>query len=307
MKKITIKIEVYATVEVELDEDDLRIIAEDYKGNFKSYIEDDLEYDISPCNFTSEDFTYSKEEILKAIEEFAKENGMNKDFSYPDAILKNKFLKKTELLKNDPDVAVYDSIPILLTSDDIADVCKYADYDNPKEELNCIYIDAENIVATDTRRMIVKKNKNGVGSCLIPRAFCELFLENGGSFFTTDDGIYLESNDKFYMFHTAKRPYPDHRRIIPKNRTTILSMSQYLEKSKVFIDKYSGEEVRIRKFKDGYLCIAEEYIEKEFDTIIINEYKTPIVFEKQDTIVVIMPMFFNEDEIKEMLEDEAQK
>lgn len=305
MKKITVKIEVEATVKVEIDEDDLRRIAEDYKGDFKSYIENEIEWEISDCDIEHKDFSCNKEEILEAVKEFAKENEMNEDFSYPNKILRDRFLKIHKIEKDEFDIEIQDGFSVVLTNDDIIDACRFADYGNPREELDCIFIDGENIVATDTRKIIIKRNTNKIESCFIPRAFCELFLDSGGSFYKNDDGIYFENNGKFYSYHTPEQRYPDYKRIIPSKRITELSMSKYLEKSKVYKNEHSDKGVRIYKLDDKYLCLDESFVEKEFDCIGINEHNLPVVFEKQDTIVVVMSMFFNDDEIEEMLGDEG--
>lgn len=194
MSRITIKIEVSGTVEIDLTQSDIKSIAEDYKGDYKSYIEN-LDYSTYDIEYEEEDREYDSEAIRKALNIFREQNKMDVHFNYPPEILRENWLFEHQIPKDTFMEVLQEIKPIIINPNKevLEKVYMYADINNPKFELDCIYFDEDNIVATDTKAMIICKNDSGLKDILIPKEFIKAYIHQ--------DAILYLSNKKIYIWN----------------------------------------------------------------------------------------------------------
>lgn len=304
---IEVEIEVSGILTYELTEDDIKRIAEDYKGDHLSYIKDsthisnyDIEYDI-------EDYTYSTRAVEEELIRYRKENELDDDFCIPYAVAKERFVEACEITTSIlEEICENTQKQELERTNELQALMEIADYQNPKLELNDVYFDEEYIVATDTRRMMVTKNTTAIKDVYIPKAFLELFVYDTGKHLEVrgQDVLLTANNRHFYYYPTHLKNYPDYDRIIPKEINTKISNESFLKDSKVLLadELDHHRDLRIIKIDGKTLCLNNDFIIEDFnfDTFCFNEPNLPVMFESETSRYIVMPIILSEDD-KELI------
>lgn len=270
MKNITVEVELRGTARYDLTKADIKRIAEDYKGDYLSYIEDN-----------SEIYDLDKERFLKACEITTSEF--------------EEIYRDTERLK-------------LERTDELEALMNTADYQNPRLEFNDVYFDDDYIVSTDTKRMMVVKNTTDIKNVYIPKPFLDLFVHfPDNELDVVGQNVILTSNDRhFHYFPTHRIKYPDYERIVPKETKTKISYEKFLKDSKVLLaDGFEYPiDLRIMKIDGKTLCLNNDLIMEDFnfDTFCFNESYLPIMFENENARYIVMPIILSEEKTKSLLQ-----
>ena len=299
----TIKIEITGYVNIDLTENDIKRIAEDYNGDYQSYI-DNMEYSSSAANYSEPDKNYNSAPIEKALDKYKKENNLEDDFSIPNYIQMQRYLEGSVVPSGFyTDATANKKKQTLHRSKNLRLLVDVADTDNVKCELNYIYFDDENIVSCDTRRLAVVKNNTNLKDLYIPKFFLEKYLEDEDSIIEiVDKNIFLITNN-IYCHYTQSNniKYPDYKRIMPKDTAQTIEMDKYLSDMKIYTNDV-GIDIALYKFNDNkHLVINNEYINRDMDTVSFNESNLPVVFERENVKLIVMPMILDADDIDELI------
>lgn len=201
----------------------------------------------------------------------------------------------------------------MITTKELALINFYADKNNPKFELNGIFLDKENknIVATNTRALIVYHDEDleaggiikketvelGVKSCPPSHRRTVFFLSRKGAFCGWNDtelvdiqSLSEDVRDKRPPFCVSTAPlngkYPEYQRILVNKETAAIHKTSHSELLRR--DIYSTGVVLNEKWIIPFI----EYVTKEeLDVhIYFNEPNLPIMFTAGNFTLVVMPI-----------------
>ena len=151
---------------------------------------------------------------------------------------------------------------------------------NQKYELNHILIDDENMVATDTKIMIIKKHDFDFKK----KPF--LILNNKTKMSIKAEGIELEEKVNFSMAQN----YPDYRRIMLNTNKTKVYIPKYYE----FIDCLCE-----LSYKFGFIFNWKDYATKykkidkllpKIKKVYYTSENAPVMIIAEEYIIIIMPI-----------------
>lgn len=213
--------------------------------------------------------------------------------------IQNRQLEAFEVDLSDFLASVVEELDI---TDELNEVYRYINLSSIKNSLCYVYIDEENIVASDSQRLIVRQNNTSLKKALIHGAIIDSFLLKGEKLFIGDGCICYRSNDVFYKSDFKNISYINYKKVIPKRdeETVVISMNSFLDDS-ILCNSDEGLKIRVYQHSSGFLCIYEDYIEREFDSIYINSCCLPVIFEKALTKVVVMPIVVKSEDIISLL------
>ncbi len=303
---IDLRIELSGIVEITLDESDIAEIAMEYNGDYKSYIEN-IEFARHHIDWDEDDRFYSKKAIKEELEKYKKEHNLAEDFKIKYSKAKENFLKKHQV-----DFSQYFSIidrrlpSFLETSDELKLLTDSADYNNPKHELNDIYFDKDFVVSTNTKKMAIVKNDTDIKDIYIPKVFLEYYIHKDAELEIVDDDVLLHHEGYHYHYcPTHGRRFPEYQRVIPKEDTKhIISYDQFLKDS-IVVQPEEEEyycELRAIKIEDKIFTLSNENIpDLTFDTFHINKPDLPMMFKKQDTTYLVMPIVLSDDKDEHLI------
>ncbi|TET89659.1 MAG: hypothetical protein E3J96_01405 [Sulfurovum sp.] len=163
---------------------------------------------------------------------------------------------------------------------------------NPKKELNHIYVDSENIVVTDTRILIVHKHNMDIkDDFLLLNQKCKINMD-----FNIEDG-FMEFGVDVYRKKILLREkpktgngyfynYPDYKRIIPKIDSK--KFSHHLKGVDALYTLTSQNGVVLDYVKFATLFRKLDKI--RFDRYYFSEKNMPIAIENDNLMIVLMPL-----------------
>lgn len=189
-----------------------------------------------------------------------------------------------------------------ITKSDLKNLIKVCDINNPKYELNFIYIDEENAVSCNTRALAIYKH--GVQSMkpfYVHQSIIKEALRNTKAVFYTLDGhncITAYDKEEFELmqysmtaskYFIKKFNYPDYKRIIPKETK--------INKPFVFKEQIHGI------LADNEIAMNPKYL-PDFDSGIvgINREDLPIMVTNKDKNFMYISMPIIENTFKELRE-----
>ncbi|MDT8339321.1 MAG: hypothetical protein RQ763_08990 [Sulfurimonas sp.] len=293
----TVKIYYSGYAEIDIDEDDIKTIATQYKGDYQSFISNlsPSRYDI---DFDREDEKYNEEAIVQALNLYSLGTpGLALTFQHSSP------LGTFEISKSLFEDMTKDAEELVLDREMLKTIADIADFYTGKSELECVYFGENDIVATDTRRLIAYKNTTQVKDILIHKSICLEYAKNKEArLFRVYDTLYLTADDKYYAHsQSGFGKYPDYERIIPRELKVRMSKDELLQEGVLYREdgneKQLNCDIRALKTVDGnMLWIDESYLPTfEFESFGYNEAKLPFMFEGKDIRYICMPMFFDDD------------
>lgn len=305
-----LEFEIKGKVKVNIDESILKKITEDYKGNYEEYFElypidkDSIDWDL-------ENKEYETDNLLIALNKYRVDNGFNDNYELPKNLMLKKQLKNYYYMDSLEQLKNYHSEDnleeFIFNKKELEYLSFYADEHNPKNELNFVYFDKENILATDTRVLVCNKNNSLYSDIYIPKVFCEayvLFDEVKIFFEKSLDLIYLVFDGKIYKDSFKNFKFYEYKRIIPKEFKTILKTVEMIENSKTLLLEKEIKAFAYR-FEDNYLC-AKLNIDLSLEFVGINSYALPFMLfnNTKDKLQIVMPLLLENNEIEKCLKVE---
>jgi len=196
--KITVDVEATAEVEIELTEEDIFEVMQEYNGDFQEWAKDNYREHLD-CNSFNTDFDgcfFDKNEARELILKSKDILGIDENGNIDKTIANRTILKKLQC--NIP--VLDDEIKeVLIDVELISKAINFADINNPREELNYIYLNEDIIIATDSRKLIQMKNhKYNFSNAFLPPSFIEPLKNDGKLFIDKDSRFYLNYNNQWY-------------------------------------------------------------------------------------------------------------
>lgn len=284
MPSITFEVSKTGTAEYFMEDEDYEVLINEYGGDVRKFIKE-LDIDDSYVHYYEydiNDIDYKDEEIKTGIAEYA----INKN------VVLDGDMKIVKELSYDLQLIRYECtqteniIPLNIDVELALKVYKFADVNHPREELDCVVMHGNRMIATDTRMLIIAKHKVlYLEEILIPSCFCWTLDKGGGLFVDENSKACLKYNGQFYSTKDRKLArYSDVDRILPKefNWRKIGKFTQ--------IDFHGYDAI---KFENGVV------IEKKYWDMIepfgFNSYSqlgkdTPVYFMRNGIEIMVMPL-----------------
>lgn len=290
----TVKIFYSGEVEIDIDEDDIKTIATQYKGNYQSFISN-----LSPSryeiDFDREDEQYNEEAIVQALNLYS--------LGTPELALAfqhTSSLSTFEISKSLFDEKTTDAEELVLDREMLKMIADIADFYTGRRELECVYFGEKDIVATDTKSLIVYKNTTQIKDILIHKSICLEYAKNEEArLFRVGDALYLTADDKYYAHSQSSfGKYIDYERVIPKQLKVQMSKDEFLKDSVLYKEEDNEKQLEcdiraLRTIDGNMLWMDASYLPAfEFEIFGYNEAKLPFMFEGKDIRYVCMPMIF---------------
>lgn len=305
-----LEIEIKGKTTINISESVLKTIVEEYKGNYEEYLES-YPIDKDSIDWDFENKEYETENLLVVLNKYRIDNGYDANYELPKDLKLKKQLKKYLFMESIEQLQNYHLKDKLeefkFDKVELDYISSYADEHNPKEELNFIYFDKENIVATDTRVLVCNKNNSSYFDIYIPKIFCEaycLFDEVKIFFEKNLQVIYLVLDGKVYKDEFKKFKFVEYKRIIPNSYSITLNTIDMIGNSRaLLLDETKGVRAFAYKLNDNYLCANLNKIHFGLEFIGINKCTLPFVLfdGNKERLQVIMPLILSNDEVEEYL------
>lgn len=303
--KITVELEATAEIEIDLTEKDIFDVMQDYNGDFREWAKDnynkytdfnDFEIDFYDCGFDTDE---AKKLILKSKDIL----GIDENGNIDKTIAHRTTLKK---LQCDIPTIEEEIEEVFIDIDLVSKAVNFTDFNNPRIELNYIYLNGNTISATDTKKIIhIKNHKYSFDGVLLPPSFIEPIQNGAKLFISNDNRIYMKSENKWFQANNESDFY--HRKIIFLDIDKIL-LNEDGYKTKIHFPfiKFLSNSVTTRVKDKIKINIFDEtcYIKESFYNEIIDMHKsfydvymlenTPIHFIGENIEVVTMTVPFGE-------------
>lgn len=299
----TVKIYYAGYAEIDIDEDDIKTIAKQYKGNYQNFISN-LRPDRYEIDLDREDEEYDEEAIVRALNLYS--------LGTPELALAfqhSSSLNTFEISKSLFDEQTTGTDELKLDREMLKMVVDIADFYTGKRELECVYFGENDIVATDTKRLIAYKNTTEIKNILIHKSICLEYAKNKEArLFRVEDSFYLNSSGKYYAHsQNSFSKYPDYERIVPKELKVQMSKDEFFKDSVLY--KEDGNEKQLecdtralKTIAGNMLWMDDSFLPTfEFESFGYNEAKLPFMFNGKDIRYVCMPLFMDdglENELK---------
>lgn len=304
-----IEIEVVRTYKetINLSEENILKIADDYKGDLKKWVKenyDDL-MDLYDCDDEEVDSIYYNklelEELLK--------NSINNREEILKNIRKNRLSYELQKHKIDrpSDFKEWEDITKLFDVETLKKVASYVAFNHPKFELEYIHIDGKIIEVTDTKKAIRLTHQEDIkNEILFPVSFIESLEKQGSIYVEPNRGqgkrkISLKLGDDFYISESCFS-YPDLTKIIDTKATKSYKSYKYDTElfSKVIInDDYEVVKLSINE-KEYYIAKDDNLFENfEISEITVHDENSsfPLFFSNDKVDIAVMPIVLDENSI----------
>ena len=287
-----IKFTVTADFEAEVTEDVAYEVMKDYGGNFNAWMEDNYQDYIYEDEFEIEDINYDKKEateLLSIIRKHIDEKG--------DTFLKSNLRSRLRYSKfPTAHIPALENMQRLEVDLELMEkIFEFADFNNPKEELNFIYLNGEYAEATNSRIVIRHKHKfNFENKIHFPPFFIEPMKDDAEVYVFENNQLFMKYKDEwFYGIDDTYAPrFPDVSRVLSKD--------DFMETCP-FIANYKDIKVVNADEKTAQIPILESnyYIDKmyfnlinKFDIDVVGCYSNseilPLFFKGKDFEIVVM-------------------
>lgn len=287
-----IKFTVTADFEAEVTEDIAYEVMKDYSGNFSAWMEDNYSDYTCESEFEVEDINYNKKEateILSIIRNHIDEKG--------DTFLKSNLHSRLRDSKfPTAHIPALENMQKLEVDLELMEkIFEFADFDNPKMELNFIHLNGEYAEATDTRIVIRHKHKfNFENPIYFPPFFIEPMKNDAEVYIFENNKLFMKYKDEWFygIENTYALRFPDVSRVLSKD--------DFFETCP-FIANYKDIKVINSDEKTAQIPILESnyYIDKmyfnlinKFDIDVVGCYSNseilPLFFRGKDFEIVVM-------------------
>ena len=184
-----IKFTVTADFEAEVTEDVAYEVMKDYGGNFDAWMEDNYSDYTCESEFEVEDISYDKKEAAKTLSIIRKHIDEKGD-TFLKSNLRSRLRNSKFPTAHIPALENMQKLEIDLEL--MEKIFEFADFNNPKEELNFIYLNGEYAEATNSRIVIRHKHKfNFENKIHFPPFFIEPMKD--------DAEVYVFENNQLFM------------------------------------------------------------------------------------------------------------
>ncbi|PHR57257.1 MAG: hypothetical protein COA44_06040 [Arcobacter sp.] len=177
---------------------------------------------------------------------------------------------------------------MIVSKKELQVVAKYIDTNNPKFELNYLYIDKEHLVSTDTRALaVIKHHGHADKDFYIHKSIVDLSIKYKKSLYfdlQPNKIVCLDEYEREIITISIESllgertfNYPDFQRIIPKE---VINKIEFVEQTQI----------------EGILAFNKVHIEPKrvpnisHGTIGITSTSTPVLIEHENIIIVMMPI-----------------
>jgi hypothetical protein len=296
-----IEIKVSGTITMDLTEADIKKIIE-AGGDYDVYIENMSysRYDIDDIEVDSR--KYSKTTVQNAIADYIKKKPEYKGKVQDFKTSIKSFLEYVQCTKEQFENATAKLEEIKLDRELLKQVYLCADIKNPKFELNYVYFDEKNMIATDTRRLAVAPHNTSLNDVYIHKFICEAYCEDEtaklyiGNDAFENECVYLHLKEDMYyisIVNLTRPKFPDYNRIIPSFTDHHMTHMEFIENF-YEIDRESEISVVILHNKE-FLFLDLNYIPKDIELdFYYNKLNLPVLFKNENFICVVMPMLIDE-------------
>lgn len=293
----TVKIIYSGYAEIDIDEDDIKTIAKQCKGDYQSFISN-LSPDRYEIELDREDEEYNEEAIVRALNLYS--------LGTPELALAfqhSSFLSAFEISKSLFDEQTADAKELDLDREMLKTIADIAGFCTGKRELECVYFGENDIAATDMKRLIAYQNTTEIKNILIHKSICLEYAKNKETrLFRVENSLYLNSDGKYYAHsQSGFSKYPDYERVIPKELKVKISKDEFFQDSILYKENDNEKQldcdvIALKTIDNKTLWMDASYLPAfEFATFGYNEAKLPFMFEGKDIRYVCMPMIFDDD------------
>lgn len=159
---------------------------------------------------------------------------------------------------------------------------------NPKFVINHVYFDEENMVATDTRVLLI--HKHGMD---IKTPFCAVNPKVKTNLYNLSDMKNFGSIEMGKQVWTAKESpgYPDYERIVPKTPNYEVDIMDLKPLGLDTLYLYSFNNGIIFDYV-GMSAFMKQLSKIMFDKMYFKDKEHPIMLENEDLRVIIMPIVY---------------
>ena len=280
-----IKFTVTADFEAEVTEDVAYEVMKDYGGNFNAWMEDNYQDYIYEDEFEIEDINYDKKEateLLSIIRKHIDEKG--------DTFLKSNLRSRLRYSKfPTAHIPALENMQRLEVDLELMEkIFEFADFNNPKEELNFIYLNGEYAEATNSRIVIRHKHKfNFENKIHFPPFFIEPMKDDAEVYVFENNQLFMKYKDEwFYGIDDTYAPrFPDVSRVLSKD--------DFMETLRELCDSYGAllifDEVMNGNTKSMIVVLEDEKIGMRK---LIARYPK---LAKKFTSMINIPVFTNDE------------
>jgi len=239
MNKVVTEIEIFVSgsVVIQLRESDIEAIAKN-GGDYASYIEN-MPYSRSYAELSEGSRDYSPSAVENALAEYLKKRPSQQENCPVFSTYAQIFMSESEIGRGHFELRIKGLASVEIDRDVLGNICPFADTKHPMNELNYVYFDEDNIVATDTRKLIVSPNTTTLNNAYLPKSFCEVYSSDIHSklyvkrLSENTEEIYLCTGDKTYCHIIEKKHtwrYIDYNRGIPSKFNVELPPEDFLQR-----------------------------------------------------------------------------
>lgn len=229
--------------------------------------------------------------------------------------IKTTCFKYTNIEQRDKDIAKCEVFNV--SRDLIKKTIRYISNSYTKKELETLYFNNKDIVATNTRAMIVINNNTNFKNIFIPKEFIKAYVYKNAKILI-DKGnklVYLQYENETYRFCFENYTYVDYKRIIEQcknDKYTKIKVNDFLEKSIALKD--DGKDILIFKLDKTdsnnrkYLCLNNFFFVEDMKDIFYQDYNLPISFVDDEIQVIVMPIISDSDEeVEEIIKNNLEE
>ena len=241
MNKVVTEIEIFVSgsVVIQLRESDIEAIAKN-GGDYDSYIEN-MPYSRFHAEVSEDSRDYRESVVENALAEYLKKNPSMQENCPVFTTYTQTFIAQSEIEREHFELHTKGLDSVEIDRDVLGNIFFFADTEHPKNELNYVYFDEDNIVATDTKILIVSPNTTTLNNVYLPKSFCEVYSSDIHSKLYVKrlpenvEEIYFCTGDKTYCHIIEKKHtwrYIDYNRLSPLN--SMLSFHQKIFHKDIF-------------------------------------------------------------------------
>lgn len=288
-----IKFTVTADFEAEVTEDIAYEVMKDYGGNFSAWMEDNYSDYTCESEFEVEDINYNKKEateILSIIRKYIDEKG--------DTFLKSNLRGRLRNSKfpNAHIPALENMQKLEVDLELMEKIFEFADFDNPKMELNFIHLNGEYAEATNSRIVIRYKHKfNFKNRIYFPPFFIEPMKDDAEVYIFENNKLFMKYKDEWFYGiddYYVSRPFPDVSRVLSK--VDFFETCPFIANYKDIKIVNADEKTAQIPILDAYYYIDKMYFNliNKFDIDVVGCYSNseilPLFFKGKDFEIVVM-------------------
>ncbi len=302
-----IEVEVRGTITISLRKEDIKKIAEQ-GGDYEEYISNMRYRHLSVEDLEEEDRTFNANIVRNAIANYVKENPALATNCPVFSTSSEGFLESAKIQEGLFLLSTEGILPTKIDRETLKYVCLCADNHNPKHELNYVFFDKDNMVATDTRRLMISTNNTSLDDVYIPKALCEAYCldELSMLYIKQDDKkkreVFLRCRDGVCYHFRSTEPsntwrYPDYTRIVP-NKLLIEMDSNEFKRNLFVADKENALSAVV--IGDGeFIFFDSDFIIEGIEmSFCCNSAKLPVLFYNETFKYVAMPISPREEDIE---------